>query len=101
MEHATYHFDKKSLIGWMIAILIPVFISSTSSIKDKDRAAEATRLQVAVHERRLYDLEKGEALILDKIDKIDASTSDTHDNMIVLMIHDGLEPPMINDRSKH
>lgn len=102
MRQDTYHFDIKTLISGAIVIL-SVFISfGLTSKSDMDEKAQQNYKLDAVQEQRINTIEKNQTALFDKINAIETSTSETHDNMIILMVHSGLEPILIeNNKKKH
>jgi hypothetical protein len=90
----------KTLIGWALAILIPVMLSSLTSKNDRDEAINQDFKLGAVHEERLNVIDKNQTILFNKINDIEKNTSETHDNMIILMVHSGLEDVMIENTKK-
>jgi len=100
MNQNIYNFNIKTLIGWAIAILIPIFLSSVQSKNNKDDQIQQNFNLDAAQELRLNYIEKNQTVLFNKINAIEANTAETHDNMIILMVHSGLEPVLIENSKK-
>jgi len=46
-------------------------------------------------------LQQNEVVLFNKINSIETNTSETHDNMIILMIKNGLEPVLISNKKNN
>jgi hypothetical protein len=63
---------------------------------NQDNKEQDNYRQVAVQEQKIMVLEKNETILFNKINIIESNTQDTHDNMIMLMMKEGLEPVLIS-----
>jgi len=97
----SFHFDKKTLIGWAIIILIPMLQSGIGNKNDKDKAAYENYKLDAIQDQKILVLQQNEVVLFNKINSIETNTSETHDNMIILMIKNGLEPVLISNKKNN
>ena len=103
MEHNAYHFDKKTLIGWFLILLVPVLSLSASRIFTGVDQQQVNRDLVIKHDIRIRDLEENQKMVIGiidkldaKIDKIESNGQKTHDNMLILMTKNKLRPVEID-----
>ena len=100
MNQNTYKFNLSTLIGWAIAILVPVLLSSVQSKNNRDEEIQQNFKLDAAQDLRLNYIERNQTILFNKINDIETNTSETHDNMIILMVHSGLEPILIENNKK-
>lgn len=85
-------FDLKTLIGWVIIILISVFTSSATSTFTKDEKAQDESKINATQQVRIEMLEKNQTALFKLIERIETNSTETHDNVLILMTEHGIKP---------
>ncbi len=88
----TSQFDTKTIIGWIIIVLISVFTSSATSSFSKDQKAQDDSKIIASQQIEINELQKTDQKLFNSLEKINKSVEETHDNIIILMDRHGLIP---------
>jgi carbamoylphosphate synthase large subunit len=102
MNNNTYYFDKKTIIGWLIILLVPFLTLSSSRVFTVIDKQEINRDMVIRHDIRIRDLEENQILINESINKrmskIEENSQETHDNVLILLTRAKLKPIKKNNQ---